>query len=341
MTGASAPPLRFGILGTARIARSFVEGLRASRRVVVSAVASRDADKACGFAKDLDIARHFGSYEQLLADREIDAVYVPLPNSLHAEWSIAAARAGKHVLCEKPLAATAGEARAMFEAARQHGVHLAEGYPYRAQPQTLKLRELLEGGVIGDVRLIQATFGFTLGTGGNIRLDPRLAGGALMDVGVYPVSLARMIAGARPMRVQAVAQWAGGVDRTLAATLQFASGLIAQINCSFDTAPHRQALIAGSKGVIETTYMNHTASAPQAALRLRIGTDKSAVDSLVQTSPVNGFLAEAESFERLVRAGPNEWSGATPEESIDVMLTLEAILAGARSGASVEIQVMG
>ena len=337
MTGVTASPLRFGILGTARIARSFVQGLRPSRRVIVSAVASRDSDKARAFAKDLEIARHFGSYEALLADPDIDAVYVPLPNSLHAEWSIAAVRAGKHVLCEKPLSATAGEARAMFDAARRHGVHLAEGYPYRAQPQTLKLRELLGGGIIGDVRLIQATFGFTLGAGDNIRLDPRLAGGALMDVGVYPVSLAQMIAGTRPTRVHAVAHWAGGIDRTLAATLQFASGLLAQINCSFDTGPHRQALIAGSKGVIETTYMNHTSSAQQAVLRLRVGTDKNAVDSLVQTSPVNGFLAEAESLERLVRAGPAEWSGATPEESIDVMLTLEAILGSARSGAAVEI----
>jgi predicted dehydrogenase len=158
-----------------------------------------------------------------------------------------------------------------------------------------------------------------------------------MDVGVYPVSLARMIAGARPARVHAVAHWTGGVDRTLAATLQFASGLLAQINCSFDTAPQRQALITGSQGVIETTYMNHTTTAQQAVLRLRVGTDKDAVDSLVQTSPVNGFLAEAESLERLVSAGPAEWSGATPEESIDVMLTLEAILGSARSGAPVEI----
>jgi xylose dehydrogenase (NAD/NADP) len=337
LTGASTSPLRFGILGTAHIARSFVQGVSPSRRVIVSAVASRDADKARAFAKDLGIARHFGSYEALLADPDIDAVYVPLPNSLHAEWSIAAVRAGKHVLCEKPLSATAGEARAMFDAARQHGVRLVEGYPYRAQPQTLKLRELLAGGIIGDIRLIQATFGFTLPASDNIRLDPRLAGGALMDVGVYPVSLAQMIAGTRPTRVHAVAQWSGGVDRTLAATLQFASGLLAQITCSFDTAPQRQALITGSKGVIETTYMNHTSSAQQAVLKLRVGTDKDAVDSLVQTSPVNGFLAEAESFERLVRAGPAEWSGATPEESIDGMLTVEAMLGSARSGAAVDI----
>jgi D-xylose 1-dehydrogenase (NADP+, D-xylono-1,5-lactone-forming) len=332
----TTPPLRVGILGAANIARSFVEGARPSKRVTVSAVASRDAGKALAFAREFAVARHFGSYEALLADREIDAVYIPLPNSLHAEWSIRAAEAGKHVLCEKPLSATAGEARAMFDAARQHGVHLVEGYPYRAQPQTLKLRELLDAGVIGDVRLIQASFGFTLGPGENIRLSPQLAGGALMDIGTYPVSLVRMIAKARPRRVHAVADWSGGVDRALAATLQFDSGLFAQITCSFSTCLHRQALIAGSNGVIQTTYLNHT-TPPQAVLRLRVGTDRGAVDSTVQTSAINGFLAEAEAFERLVRGGPTQWSGTTPEESIDIMLTLDAIRTSARSGGAVEI----
>jgi predicted dehydrogenase len=334
----TAQPLRIGILGTAKIARGFAEGVSSSKRVTVAAIASRDAVKARAFASAFTIARHFGSYEELLADPDVDAVYIPLPNSLHAEWSIRAARTGKHVLCEKPLCATAGEARAMFDAARRHGVHLVEAYPYRAQPQTLKLRELLDAGVIGDVRLIHASFGFTLGEGENIRLNPQLSGGALMDIGTYSVSLVRMIAKARPTRVHAVAQWTGaGVDRALAATLQFESGLFAQITCSFSTCLHRQALIAGSNGVIQTTFLNHTYDPAQAVLQLRVGTDKNAVDSIVQTSAVNGFLAEAESFERLIREGPTEWSGATPEESIDIMLTLDAILESTRSGGTTEI----
>jgi xylose dehydrogenase (NAD/NADP) len=333
----TAPPLRIGILGTAKIARGFADGVSTSNRVTVAAIASRDDDKARAFAREFALERHFGSYEALLADREIDAVYIPLPNSLHAEWSIRAARAGKHVLCEKPLSATAAEARAMFDAARRHGVHLVEGYPYRAQPQTLKLREMVDGGVIGDVRLIQSSFGFTLGDGENIRLSPHLGGGALMDIGTYPVSLVRMIAKARPTRVHSVAQWVGGVDRALAATLQFESGLFAQITCSFSTCVHRQALIAGSNGVIQTTYLNHTSVPAQTVLQLRVGTDKNAVDSIVQTSAVNGFLAEAESFERLIREGPTHWSGATPDESVDIMLTLEAILESARSGGTTEV----
>jgi D-xylose 1-dehydrogenase (NADP+, D-xylono-1,5-lactone-forming) len=333
-------PLRIGILGTAKIARGFVKGVVASRRVIVGAVASRDAGKAAGFAAEFNIPRHFGSYETLLADSGIDAVYNPLPNSLHAQWSIAAARAGKHVLCEKPLAANAEEARAMFEAAREHGVHVVEGYPYLAQPQTIQMRELIRDGAIGDPKLIQASFGFTLSDAGNIRLNPTLAGGALMDVGVYPVSLVRIVAGRRPVRVQAAARWThadgrgAGVDGALAATLEFAGGLLAQISCSFESALHRQALIVGSAGVIETTFANHTSAERPGVLILRAGLGADAVDGKIETPPINGFLAEAESFEALVRGGPAHWVGATPQESVDIMMTLDALLNSARSGAA-------
>jgi xylose dehydrogenase (NAD/NADP) len=337
-------PLRIGILGTAHIARSFAQAVQPSKRVIVSAVASRDVSKAQRFAEDMGIARYFGSYESLLADREIDAVYNPLPNSLHAEWSIQAVRAGKHVLCEKPLAPTAAEARAMFDAARRHGVQLVEAYPYLAQPQTLKTRELLNAGAIGKARLIQGSFGFTLTDRDNIRLNPQLAGGALMDVGVYPVSLILILAKQRPARVRAVAHWtaadergAAGVDSALAATLEFASGLLAQVTCSFDCALHRQALIVGSAGVIQTTFLNHTSAEQPGTVKMRVGSGAKAVDSIIETTPINGFFAEADSFERLVREGPAHWTGATSEESIDIAMTLEALLRSARSGVAVEI----
>ena len=334
-------PLRIGILGTAKIARSFVKGVQPSERVAVTAIASRNPDKAKSFAAELGISRHFGSYEALLAERDIDAIYNPLPNGLHAEWSIAAARAGKHVLCEKPIAANAAEARAMFDAARKHGVHIVEGYPYLAQPQTLKTRELITDGAIGNLKLIQASFGFTLSDPSNIRLDPALAGGALMDVGVYPVSLIRIVARERPLRVLATARWtqgdgaaAAGVDSAMAATLVFADGLFAQVTCSFDSALHRQALIVGSAGLIQTTFSNHTSVERPGTLLLRAGNGPDAVDGKIETPPINGFLAEAESFEALVRNGPARWVGATPRESIDVMMILEALLKSARSGAS-------
>jgi len=246
MTTSSSPMLRIGILGAANIARLFAAGVRPSQKVAVVAVAARDAGRARKFADETGITRVHPTYDALLADPAIDAIYNPLPNSLHAEWSIRALDAGKHVLCEKPLATSGQEARAMFDAAKRNDRHLAEAYPYRAQPQTLKLGELLHQNAIGRVQLIQASFGFPLADAANIRMNPALAGGALMDAGCYPVSFVRMVAGSRPARVQALAQWSdSGVDRTLVASLEFAGGLIAQISCTFATARHRHAFIAG------------------------------------------------------------------------------------------------
>ena len=338
--------LRIGVLGSARIAHSFVQAVRPSSQLVVSAIASRDGSKARATAAQLHIPRAFGSYEELLADPDIDAVYNPLPNSMHAAWTMRALNAGKHVLCEKPLCLGGAQARAMFDAARAAGRHLVEGFPYRAQPQTLKLRELLCAGTIGQVRLIQASFGFTLANPGDFRLDAALGGGAVLDLGTYCVSLIRMIAAERPQRVSATAQWstpadgAGAVDRTLAATLEFGSGLLAQVSCSFDSCHHRQALIVGSGGMIQTTFLNHTSASAPGSLLLRVGTDRNAVDSVVHTSEANGFLAEAESFAAMIKHGPEHWLGASREESIDIALTLEAMLQSARERRAVEIPLI-
>ena len=175
--------------------------------------------------------------------------------------------------------------------------------------------------------------GFIMANAANIRMSSALAGGALMDIGVYPVSLARMVAKERPLQVSAFAQWAdSGVDRSLAATIEFPDGLFAQIGCSFSTLTYRQALIAGSEAIVQTTFTNNPAPP---VLYLRRGGDRS-VETLEVPAP-NGFLAEAESFERLVRQGPDYWNGATPEESIDIMLTVEALLESARSGKPVRI----
>lgn len=331
-------PVRIGVLGAAKIARLFAEGVRPSRKVIVAAVASRDVDRAAAFARDANIARVHASYEALLADPDIDAVYVPLPNNLHAAWSIRAAEAGKHVLCEKPLAASAAEARAVFEAARRNSVFVVEAYPYRAQPQTLKLRTLLADQAIGRLQLIQASFGFPLSDAANIRMSPALAGGALMDAGSYPVSLVRTVAGERPIRVHAVSRWAeSGVDLTTLATLEFAGGLLAQISCSFATARHRHAFIAGDAGSIHTTYFNDTSPAFPPLLEVRRGTGWDAQHEIVETASSNGFLAEAESFHDLVRNGWEQWVGATPDESIDIALALDALAVSARTRASAEV----
>jgi D-xylose 1-dehydrogenase (NADP+, D-xylono-1,5-lactone-forming) len=328
--------VRVGVLGTANIARSFIAGVAPSTRVVVAAIASRTAEKAEKFARETGVACFHGSYEALLADPRIDAIYNPLPNSLHAEWSIRACEAGKHVLCEKPLCTTGAEARAMFAAARSNGVHLVEGYPYRAQPQTIAALELIETGAIGRLQLIQASFGFTLAAGPNIRISSDLAGGSLMDAGTYPVSLICMAAKERPARVHAVAHWSHDVDRALAATLEFESGLLAQITSSFSTCPHRQALIAGTEGVIQTPFLNHTTPGLPAEFLVKRGTGADEEFEKVQTTALNGFFAEAESFAGLVRGG-SRWEGASPEESVDIALTLEAILRSARTGRPVDL----
>jgi predicted dehydrogenase len=159
-----------------------------------------------------------------------------------------------------------------------------------------------------------------------------------MDVGSYCVSLALLVAKARPSRVSAQAQWtSSGVDRTVVATLEFSSGLLAQVSCSFATALHRQALIIGTSGILQTTFYNHPSPAAPPVLHLRRGKTADASSEIVEVEATNGFLAEAESFERLVREGPRHWTGARPAESVDIMLTLEALLRSAREGKPVEI----
>lgn len=339
-------PLRFGILGAANIARSFIRGLAGSPLAQVDAIASRTAAAAQAFAAELGIPRAHGSYDALLGDPTIEAIYVPLPNDMHAEWTIRALEAGKHVLCEKPLAIGAVQARAMFAAARQHGVHLAEAYPYMSQPQTLRLREMLRAGAIGRVQAVTAAFGFALCApdgsplkpDANIRFDPARGGGALLDAGTYPMSLIRLAVGERPARVWATGRMTpGGVDLTVAATIEFPGGAVAQLFTSMATARLRSATIVGDRGVIETSYSNHAPAGEPLSLRVTPGTAGNASFEHIELPGGDGLRAEAESFARMVRLGAAEWNGATEAESVDTALTLEAIRASMREGAWVPL----
>jgi len=309
--------LRIGILSTAKIAGSFMLGAKQEPSVEVVAVASRERGRAEAFARSHGIARAV-SYDELLADREVDAIYNPLPNSLHAEWSIAALRAGKHVLCEKPLATSEAEAEAMFAAADAHGVVLVEAFPYMFQPQTLEIERLIRGGAIGELRLMFGTFGFTIDDPANIRLDPALGGGALMDAGCYPVSFVRQVFGVRPARVTAIARFAHGVDQTLAATLEHPGGGIAQISCSFATAVHRRAIIAGSTGVLAPSF------------RIKRSADWHAAYETVAVPSEDGFRVEVEAFAGMIARGDHDAIGARRAASLDNAWTLHAILAAAR-----------
>lgn len=329
-------PVRFGILGAANIARKFTSGVAGSALLQVEAVASRDAAKAAAFAAECGIPRTHASYEALLADPAIEAVYIPLPNSLHAEWIMRTLAAGKHVLCEKPFTLTGAEARAAYAAARAAGLHLAEAYPYMSQPQTLRMRALLAEGAIGRVQIATAAFGFCIATPegeplvdpANIRLDPAVGGGALLDAGTYAMSLLRIAVGEAPSRVRATGRFTkAGVDQTVAATLEFPSGAIGQLTTSLATAAHRHAIIIGERGVIETGYGNHGPADGHLPLRIQRGAPGTTPFDTETLPAGDGFLAEAESFARLLRQGPGQWNGASEAESIDTVRALAAIAA--------------
>ncbi len=246
--------LRWGLLGTARINRALIPAIRASARNRLLAVASRSAEAASASAREWGIERAHGSYEALLADPEIDVIYVPLPNGLHAEWTIRAVRAGKHVLCEKPLAVTVDEVDRVTAAAREAGVVVAEAFMYRHHPQTARVRELVASGALGRVRFVRGTFSFSLTRPHDVRLDPALGGGALWDVGCYPLSFARCVLGQEPLEATG-AQHTGpsGVDLTFAAQLRFPDDVLAQFDCSFE-APFRTVMeIVGEEASLLVT----------------------------------------------------------------------------------------
>ena len=336
-------PLTIGIIGAANIARQFTAAVQSSSAVTVAAVASRSAETARAFAESCGIPRHYASYDALLDDAGIEAVYIPLPNHLHAEWAIKAAESGKHVLCEKPLCLGLGEAQAMFAAARENGVLLVEAYPYLFQPQTRAMLDLLEGGAIGTVRTVQAAFGFTvLKPEGNIRMNPDVGGGALLDAGSYPLSLVRLVMGEAPLRVTAFPVWADtGVDISMMATLEYAGGRMAQISCAMNVANHRRATIMGTAGTIETEYINHPSSVVPSQLRVRRGIANTIPFEDVQSPIGSGFLFEAEAFAGLVRNGDVAAVERAARVSIDIAHTLEAIAQSARSGRAVTLQAVG
>ncbi len=249
------PMLRWGILSTANIGRgAVIPAIQASRNGQVVAVASRDAARAAAFAAHAGIPVSLGSYEALLADSAIDAIYIPLPNSLHHPWTIRAAEHGKHILCEKPLALTTSECLEMEAAARANGVQLMEAFMYRFHPRTTRVVDLIRAGAIGQLKSIRSAFTFRLSRPDNIRLRPDLGGGALMDVGCYCVNVSRTIAGTEPTRVQAWAEWtSGGVDGRLAGTLFFPDDITAQFDCAMSMERREWVEAAGTDGALRVT----------------------------------------------------------------------------------------
>ena len=241
--------VRWGLLSTANINRRLIPAIRSSARGRLVAVASRSQVTADAYAAKWGIPQAFGSYESLLASESVDAVYVNVPNHLHATWTLAALKNGKHVLCEKPFALSLADVDAMAAAARSTGRVLAEAFMYRHHPQIKLAGEWVRSGRLGQITLVRAIFGFNLSNRPNIRLDPATGGGCLWDVGVYPVSFAQYIMGGPPLRVHG-AQWLGatGVDEDFAGQLIYAGGAVAQIAGSFRTPFNTFAEIIGSEG---------------------------------------------------------------------------------------------
>ena len=247
-----AHPLRWGILGTGNIAGQFAAGVTVARRSTIVAVGSRSIDAAKAFAAAHHIPSH-GSYEAVLADPAVDAVYVSLPNAMHKQWTLAALAAGKHVLCEKPIALDAAEAAEMFDAATRHGRLLVEAFMYRCHPLTLAVQTAVAGGAIGQLRMVRTSFCYrTTKIAGNVRFDRPLGGGCLMDVGCYCVSFAQLLAGGEPTATSAAATFGpGGVDVGIVGTLAFPGDVLASFTCGMNVQADNTAYVCGTDGFIE------------------------------------------------------------------------------------------
>lgn len=246
--------LRWGLLSTARINRAVLPPLRDSARNELTAVASRNLDRAQAYANERNIPRVFGSYEAMLADPDIDVIYNPLPNSMHTEWTIKATQAGKHVLCEKPLANTVEEVDAIIEAAKKAGVIVMEAFMYRHHPQTLKVKELVDEGAIGKLQLIRGSFTFKMPEGreNDVRLNASLGGGSIWDVGCYPISYARLIAGTEPTEVFGwqITGANSGVDESFFGQIRFPGNVYAQFDSGFRTPQRTNMELVGDQGTI-------------------------------------------------------------------------------------------
>ena len=243
--------LKWGLLSSARINRALIPPLRASRRNQLVAVASRTQESADNYAREWKISRAHGSYEALLADPEIDVVYISLPNHLHASWSIKAVEAGKHVLCEKPLALNVEEVDAIQSAAGRHGRVVMEAFMYRHHAQTLKVQELVKSGSLGTLKLIRGSFSFVLSGEGDVRLDPAMGGGSIWDLGCYPISYARSVVGENPLEVfgwQVIGPT--GIDATFVGQMRFDHDILAQFDSSFVIPFHAFMEIIGSEGTL-------------------------------------------------------------------------------------------
>ncbi len=316
--------IRWGVLGNAKIGREkVIPAMQRGEHSVVTALASRDREKALAVCEGLGIGKVYGSYEELLADPEVDAIYNPLPNDLHVPWSIRAAEAGKHVLCEKPIALSAAEGQELIAARDRYGVKMGEAFMARTHPQWLRAREIVQSGGIGELRLMTCVFSYFNRDGKNIRNLVSAGGGALMDIGCYPVTLSRMIFGAEPVRVASKVERDPefGTDRLTSAILEYEAGQCV-FSCSTQMNPYQRVIVFGTKGRVELEIQYN--AMPNRPMRVVVETGG------VEEMPVcDQYTIQGDLFSRAILE-----DGAVPVPLEDALANMKVIEAIFRAGDS-------
>ena len=326
--------VRWGILSTADIGvRKVIPGIRKAARCEVVAIASRDGEQARAVADQLGIPSAHASYEALLADPGVDAVYIPLPNHMHMDWTIAALRAGKHVLCEKPLAMTADDAQRMVDVAHETGLHLMEAFMYRQHPSWVAAMDLVESGRIGTLTAVQSWFSYYNDDATNIRNIVEYGGGALFDIGCYTINLSRMVFGGEPLHIQASVRRdrATGVDALVSAILDFDGG-IASFTCAIRSESDQRVHIYGTKGRISIDIPFNIPPDRPTRIRLTAGGDPPvAPDTTVLEFPTTDpYTAEVERFvSAVLDGGPTP---VPPEDAVANLRVIDTIFAIAERG---------
>ncbi len=319
--------LRFGVLGVAKIATAkVIPAMQQCELCEVSAIASRNAERAETAAKELGIGKHYGSYETLLDDPDIDAIYNPLPNDLHVPWSIRAAEAGKHVLCEKPIALSAAETKKLIEARDRAGVTMGEAFMVHVHPQWLRTRELIKSGAIGELRAVNGFFSYDNRDPKNIRNLKEAGGGGLMDIGCYPIHTSRWMFGDEPWRVSALVEFDPefGTDRLSSAILDFPKGQ-AVFTCSTQLNPYQRMHFHGTRGRIEIEIPFN--APPDKPSRIFVQTGG---DTRTETFPIcDQYTLQGDAFARAIRG-----EGPVPvsiEDSLANMAVIEALFRSAQT----------
>ena len=323
--------VRLGVLSTARINDLILPPARASEHVEVAAVASRELSRAQQYAAEHGIERAYGSYAGLLEDATLDAVYVPLPNSLHVEWSERALTAGKHVLCEKPLARSRREAERVFDVADAAGRILAEAFMYRHHPQTTRIKSLLDAGAVGPLRLIRASQRFRVEGEGDVRFFRELEGGAIMDVGCYCVDFARYIAG-EPTRVYGEQRLNGdGIDLLFSGTMRFANDVLAQFDAGIDVPQRDHLELVGADGTIEVDDPWMSGEGPPPAIFIRRDGETERLD----TSGPDAYRLQLEDFAAAIEGERPPLLGR--DDAIAQAAAIEALYASADAARAVAV----